>query len=352
MNFESIKSKLNELIDCAEKNRDTIYIFIITSTQEKTEGWKDYSKHSVKTSYLSRHGLEEIVTSFRKYSAYLEIYPDIEEFLKDYYMGKMSVKPTMIFESSAKGIGKGRDALIPALCDLLQYSHIGSDVPACVLCSSKYQWTSVLRANKISVPDSYYFANGRWVNEPIRGKKYILKLNNECASIGLSADSVMVYDGENLTRKAAQLFNDYAQTIIAQSFIEGYEVEVPILINRKFKIALPPVGLSVGDEKYYNERFFDYDTIFDDDYSLYDFSAVKPTVAQDLQNTAQKLIGILDLSGYMRVDFRVCEDGRYYVIDINNDPCITSCGSFRKSIEFLGFSPENIAGILIGNKLI
>lgn len=352
MSCADIRYNLEQLIDCAKKNCDSIYIVMIASVMEASDAWADYRTHSVKTSYLARRSLDEIIASFRKYSRYVEIYTDVEDFLKAYYTGSLSFEPTMIFETSSKGIGKGRDALIPTLCDLLKYPHIGSDAPACIICSSKYQWTSILRANGISVPDSYYFSHGHWLNEPVCGQKYILKLNNECASIGLSADSVMVYDGINLTKKAEQLYKDYGQTVIAQSFIAGYEIEVPILINQKFQAVLPPIGLSAKGLKCLKDNFFDYDTIYDDDYTLYDFSSVSHEMASMLQNAVPKIIKSLDLTGYMRVDFRVTEDGRYYVIDVNNDPCITSCGSFLKSIELLGISPEDIAGILIGNRLI
>lgn len=347
-----IREQLQKLITLAKDRSNTIYIAIIASTQDHSEKWADYGLHSVKTSYLARHELEEIIASFREYSAYLEVYTDIEDFLKALYTETLKIQPTMIFETSSKGIGHGRDALVPTLCDLLNYSHLGSDATSCVLCSSKYQWTSILRGNGLSTPESYLFSHNCWYTEPPVGKKYILKLNNECASIGLSANNVMTYDGINLTRKATQLQKDYGQQVIAQEFISGYEVEVPILVNQHFQLVLPPVGLSAEGELYHKERFFDYDTIFTDDYTLYDFSNVMPTAATDLQNAAYRIIDLLDLSGYMRIDFRVREDGKYFVIDINNDPCINSCGSFLKSLELLGINPKDIAGILIGNKML
>ena len=142
------------------------------------------------------------------------------------------------------------------------------------------------------------------------------------------------------------------EQIILLFFISGYEVEVPILINRHFQSVFPPVGLSAEGELYHKERFFDYDTIFTDDYTLYDFSNVMPAAAAHLRDAAYRIIDLLDLSGYMRIDFRVREDGEYFVIDINNDPCINSCGSFFKSLELLGIDPKDIAGILIGNKIL
>lgn len=349
---KKIREQIQELIALAKQRSSTVYIAIIAGTQDHSEKWADYDLHSVKTSYLARHELEEIIASFREYSAYLEVYTDIEDFLKALYSETPKTQPTIIFETSSKGIGHGRDALVPALCDLLNYSHLGSDATSCILCSSKYQWTSILRGNGLSTPESYLFSHNCWYAEPPVGKKYILKLNNECASIGLSANNVMIYDGMNLTRRAAQLQKDYCQQVIAQEFISGYEVEVPILINRHFQSVLPPVGLSAEGELYHKERFFDYDTIFTDDYTLYDFSKVMPAAAAHLRDAAYRIIDLLDLSGYMRIDFRVRENGEYFVIDINNDPCINSCGSFLKSLELLGIDPKDIAGILIGNKML
>lgn len=352
MNSARLKEQVCELINYAHMKRQDTKIIIIASLKDESAEWTDYKIHSVSTSYLSRQELEELVDSFRKYSDYLEIYTDIEVFLHDYYTKTLRVQPTLIFETSSKGIGHGRDALIPTLCDVIHYPHIGAEATSNVICSSKYQWSSILRQHGIPTPNSYLYINRHWVSSPDIGKKYILKLNYECASIGLSSDSVMINNGENLTQKADQLQIDYKQPVMAQEFIEGYEVEVPILVNQSFQIALPPVGLATNNNKYYKNEFFDYESIYFDDYSLYNFEEVMPVISEELRQCASRIIDILDLSGYMRVDFRVGSDGKFYVIDINNDPCINSCGSFYKSLEILGIDPHEIAGVIIGNRLI
>lgn len=347
-----LTNQVQKLIDCANSKKSSLNIIMIATSKDIPSNSGDYKFHSVTTSYLSRQELEELISSFRNYCTYLKVYTDIEEFLSDYYKKELPVQPSVIFETSAKGIGRGKDALIPTLCDVINLPHLGSEATSNIVCSSKYQWTSVLRDNAISVPDSYLYNRGKWISSVPLDEKYILKLNYECASIGLSSDSLMINDGKNLTLKASQLQRCYSQPIIAQKFIEGYEVEVPILVNNLFSIALPPVGLAKGEQLYYTHEFFDYDSIYFDDYILYDFSEIMPSVAGNLQNCAQKIIDILDLSGYMRIDFRVGADGNFYVFDINNDPSINSCGSFQKSLEILGFDPSIIAGVLIGNRLI
>lgn len=352
MDYSNQKEQIHSLIDFTQKRKPEIKLVIIATTKDGPSKRIDYKLHSVSTSYLSRQELEELVASFRNYCDYLEVYTDIEDFLRDYYTERLRVRPTIIFETSAKGIGRGRDALIPALCDTLGYPHIGAEATSSVLCSSKYQWTSILRQNGILVPDSYLYIHGNWISPPPVGIKYILKLNYECASIGLSPDSVIINDGTNLQKKAEELQRNYGQPVIAQAFIEGYEVEVPVLINRLFHTALPPVGLATAEGNYYKEQFFDYDSIYFDDYSLYDFAEIMPKTAEHLRQCACKIIDILDLTGYMRIDFRINDNGKFFVFDINNDPCINSCGSFYKSLEILGIDPQEIAGVILGNKLI
>lgn len=349
MDYKSLTENLQKLVQCAEENRTNTRLYIIATTKDNAASASDYPLHSVSTSYLSRQELDELIRNFRCYCDYLEIYTDIEVFLKDYCDHKLRVEPTIVFETSARGTGRGKDAFIPALCDILHLPHLGAEATACVLCSSKHQWTSALRGNGIPVPASCVYHCGQWLQAPCVGKKYILKLNYECASIGLSADCVMVNDGTNLTKKAAQMERDYLQPIIAQEFIEGFEVEVPILVNPAFRAALPPVGLADGAQRYFSDGFFDYDSIYFDNYTLYDFREVMPETAEKMRCYAQRMIDVLDLSGYMRIDFRVKADGSFFPFDINNDPDINASGSYLKSVELLGFQQKELAGILLGN---
>lgn len=349
MDYKQLAKNLQKLIQHAEENRAGTHLYIITTTKDDSANASDYPLHSVSTSYLSRQELDELIRNFRHYCDYLEIYTDIVEFLKDYCNHSLRVDPTIIFETSARGTGRGKDALIPALCDVLCLPHLGAEATAGVLCSSKHQWTSILKGNSILVPDSYIFHRGQWLQAPHTGTKYILKLNYECASIGLSADCVMVNDGANLTQQAAKLEHDYRQPVIAQEFIEGFEVEVPVLVNPAFRAVLPPVGLSNGGQQYFSDEFFDYDSIYFNNYSLYDFREVMPETAEKMRCCALKMIDILDLSGYMRIDFRVRRDGTFFPFDVNNDPDLNTSGSFLKSVELLGFDQKGLAGILLGN---
>ena len=344
--------KLQKLISIATNRKNDLNIAMIASNKEKTNLATDYTKHSVRTSYLSMLETDELLGYFRNFGAYIKVYFDIEAFIEKFYKMSSDEKPNLIFETSSKGIGRGRDALIPCLCDIWNIKHLGSSSNINCLCSSKYQWSSVLKSHNISVPNSHFFTGTDWATMPSIGNKYILKLNYECASIGLSNDSVIINDGANLNDLAKKQYNDYLQPIIAQKFIEGYEVEVPLIKNNHFKCVLPPVGISYNDNKNLSNLFLNYETIYNDNYSFYRFDSVNFNASKNIQECVSKIIDILDLDGYMRVDFRVDNSGNFYVIDINNDPSITSSGSFLFSLECLGFDSADIVPILIGNCII
>lgn len=329
----------------------TLFCKITTGRKDKTTNYADYSEHSVSTSYLSLAELDELVGYFQEFGIYTTVFFDIEDFIQHYYSDNFIMKPSIIFETSPKGIGRGKDALIPCLCDIWGINHLGPTATVNCLCSSKYQWGSILMSHNIPTPPSHFFANGSWVSTPEIGLKYLLKLNYECASIGLSNTSAIVNNGTNVSEYARDLYIKYSQAVIAQQFIEGYEVEVPVLVNPKRTIVLPPVGLSFNDSKLLNSEFLNYDTIYYDNYGFYDFATVSPELVDEIRICVEKIAHLLDLNGYMRVDFRVKPSGEFYVIDINNDPCIDVNGSFLHSLSILGYKHSEIAPLIIGNCL-
>ncbi len=347
--YNDIKEKINLLIGITKERCNDLNMGLVASVKEETLISSDYKIHSVTTSYLSFSELQEILEFIREFNIYTKVFYNTEDILKEILDSDNKIN--IIFETSSKGNGKGRDALMPAISDLLGIKHVGPNPTVNAICSSKFHWTSILSKNGIKTPKSYFYNNG-WITIPEYEKKYILKLNYECASIGLFSDSVMINDGNNIDEKAKFLYENFNQAIICQEFIDGYEVEVPIVKNKNFEIVFPPIGLKINDSCKLKNKILDYDDIYSDEYSTFDFMEHKPKIAKKIMEICHKIIETLDLNGYMRIDFRIKENGDCYVIDINNDPCINSCGSFLASLNILEYEKKYIIPIIIGNALI
>ena len=150
--YINIMDELNKTIEIAKQQKTQIKLCIIASVKDKTTNYADYSEHSVSTSYLSLAELDELVGYFQEFGIYTTVFFDIEDFIQHYYSDNFIMKPSIIFETSPKGIGRGKDALIPCLCDIWGINHLGPTATVNCLCSSKYQWGSILTSHNIPTP--------------------------------------------------------------------------------------------------------------------------------------------------------------------------------------------------------
>ena len=345
--MKDIKSILDDYIKRTEDLAHKLRVAIVTSILNETKNFMDFSENSVTTCYLTRKEVDRLIGLFRDNNVYVELYNDVDSFFKSYYTNQWNCNA--IFETSPKGIAKGKDALLPAFCDTVGLLHFGPNAAANLRTCDKYQWFCVLAKNNLPVPKTFLY-NNSWVNHPV-GEKFILKLNEECASIGLSKNSLVNGDLEMLSCRAERLQKAYNEPVIAQQFINGYEVEVPVLCNHETVCILPAVGLSLNGKQKLDDIYFDYNSIFGDDYGVYLYETLNKKVANELYKICQKVIKILDLEGHFRIDFRISSEGRPYITDINNDPTIGLESSFLFSVKSLGYSDKNLIAIILGNYL-
>lgn len=346
MQKDEIIKKLKEYIDITNNKAPGLKVAFVTSIQNETPTLNDFSTQSVCTSYLSRADCNELLNAFRENNIYTELYIDCEEFFKSFYSKNFNCN--IVFETSPQGIAKGKDALIPSFCDSVGFPHVGPDAASVLRCGNKYQWYCALKNNSLPVPDTYLFTN-HWANIPPKKGKFILKLNEECASIGLTQNSVFYNDLNNMTAKAEELLKVFNEPLIAQQFISGYEVEVPVLSNKNTTLVLPPIGLKYGHKKLLNDTFFNYDLIYDNGYGVYIFEEDNAALSEHIREITKSVVDILNLNGFFRIDYRVAADGKPYVIDINNDPTLNMEGSFQHSVNFLGFGKKELIAIILGN---
>ena len=166
----------------------------------------------------------------------------------------------------------------------------------------------------------------------------------------LDKQSVDVYT-VNYEKYLKKISKIYKQPLIVQEFISGYEVEVPIIISKKIPYILPPVVLYKDSTFAMNDSFLDFDDIHDDDYRFCLLADINPLWSDKITKKVYKIIELLELDRYARIDFRLTHDGMAYVTDINSYPHIVKHSSFAYSFEQLNIDHCNILPCLIGNVL-
>lgn len=345
--------ELDKLIELAKQKKQQLLICFIANVKEATTDFDDYSKDSVIAEFLSIKQYHQILSTLSTNGYLVQAYNDEGEFIKDCTQGKFTNShQVLVINSAQKGTSIGRKALIPSICDFYGFWYVGSNPYLRCLLRDKYKTNCILEKHEIPCSKSYlYLSSEGWLlgKKPQNGDKVIAKLNFEASSIGLSERNVFIYSKEK-ENFIDQLANDFAQPVIVQEFISGYEVEFPFISSKNI-VPCIPVSLYFGKDKKMGNNILTYELRSKRDYHFCDYRDINPEISESMANCSQDIIRILGISDLCRIDYRVTEDGKYYVTDIATNPGYTKVTSINYSFSLLGYDYSQILDIMIGSAL-
>lgn len=345
-------NKIKELNKGLQEYTEKCSIILVANVREKTMGFTDYTGTSVISEFLTLNQYELIIETLRASGFEVSSYFDETEFLKDCISNdffRKSSKQIIVINTAQKGTAVGRKSLIPAFCDQNGLWHTNSNAYIVSLTRNKYHCDSILQANAFPVTKEYiYFPNSGWLsgNKPQLGEKIIAKLNGETSSIGLTSDNVFYYapDKDMFIERLSQT---YRQPVLVQSFVEGYEVEVPVIISGDIVEVVLPVGISVNNQSQLNDVILDYETRKNLHFGFYNFKSFNPKLSHKLEECTIEAVKLLGIEGFGRVDFRIDLDGNYYITDVAANPHLTKGMSFNYAFEQNDMKYKNMLETLI-----
>jgi D-alanine-D-alanine ligase len=248
----------------------------------------------------------------------------------------------LVFNLSESVQGNGRLIhLAPALLDSLGIPYTGCPTEAVYCTSHKLLAKRLLRGAGIPTPVSYTLEELRRGVEVEPGL-YILKSVWEHASRGLDEDSVVRAGSapvllEALERKLPHLGGEgFAEHYIdgrefnlsmlgaailphAEILFEGYEESKPKVVGYRAKWD------ATSYEYHHTPRSFMR-------------SREDRVLLIQLDSHAIDCWKLFGLRGYARVDFRVDEQGRAWVLEVNTNPCLAPDAGFAAAVAEAGLS--------------
>jgi D-alanine-D-alanine ligase len=240
--------------------------------------------------------------------------------------------------------GHGSEEHLPAAAvELLGLPMTGARALTLGLCLRKDLVNAHLRGQGIAVPD---WAVAR-AGEPLAWKRYpaIVKPAAEDASLGIDAHSVV--------RSAAELEAARArghatwQRLLVQRFVDGREFNLALVGDQ----VLPPAEIEWALPEGL-PRVVTYAAKWDTG-SVYDQGTIPRILGPRdgrlparLERLARRVWAAVEGVGYGRVDVRMDERGRIYVIDVNPNPDISPSAGLARQAAAAGWSyPELIARV-------
>lgn len=250
--------------------------------------------------------------------------------------------------SEGRGNYRSREAQVPAVLEMLDIPHTGSDPLTLAVCLDKTLTKKFVSLAGIPTPKWLIVNNVKELTK-IDWKVFhfpvIIKPAYEGSSKGIRLTSL----AENVTQTEAEvkrILSDYSQSVMVEEFIDGEEVTMGVIGNTPPKL----VGTMriIPKQK---PKHFVYSVEVKRDYvnqveyeSPAKFS--KP-VLQKLEEHALNAFKTLGCRDVSRVDFRVGTDGTPYFIEINPLPGLGTYSDLIIMATKLGWTHEGIIGAVL-----
>ncbi|XXY46299.1 ATP-grasp domain-containing protein [Sorangium sp. So ce269] len=221
----------------------------------------------------------------------------------------------------AEGLrGRGREAQVPALCELLGIPYSGSDATTLSLALDKGLTKQILRAAGIETAEWQVVTTGREKLKPFR-YPVIVKPNAEGTSKGITSASV-VKDEAAARAAAKQLVDRYHQPALIEEYITGREFTVGLLGERRPKV-LPPMEVVFVDPPTYPVYGYEEKQTDTPRVRFECPAQLTPSELRRVEKVVRDTFAALACRDVARVDLRMTKDGRVYVIEINPLPGLT-----------------------------
>ncbi len=135
------------------------------------------------------------------------------------------------------------------------------------------------------------------------------------------------------------------QDCFAEIYIEGREFNLSLLEGDSGPEVLPPAEILFEDYPAGKLKIVDYRAKWDEESFEYhhtprcfDFPDEDRPLLKQLAELSRKCGDIFKLAGYARVDFRVDQAGKPWVLEINANPCISPDSGFAAAANQAGLS--------------
>ena len=238
------------------------------------------------------------------------------------------------------------DQAIASYLELQRQKYTGCNPRGLLLSHDKALSKKILTYHRIPTPRFVVFPKKRAIR-PSKRLEYplLVKSATEDASLGISQASV-VYDRDALVERITFMHEKIDTDALVEEYIPGRELYVGVLGNDRVQ-TLPIWEVDFGsmaEDVRIATRKVKWDRKYQKKHGIQTglTKSLTPELQRQVQNISKRVYKSLEMSGYARIDLRVREDGRVYVLEANANPDITYGEDFAESAETAGISYDDL----------
>lgn len=256
-----------------------------------------------------------------------------------------AIQHDLVFNLVESVDGRGQLAhLAPALLQSLGLRYTGSPLTPLFASSDKLLAKRLLSQAGLATPPLHddASANGAW-----RGP-WIVKSVWEHASIGLDDASVVTHR-DAASARIAERQKSLGGEWYAEAYIDGREINAAMLEGPNGPEVLPLPEIRFENFPQGKPRIVGYDAKWNEDsfecrHTVRSFvdDGAEPALTANIASLARRCWALFGLRGYARVDFRIDENDRPWVLEINANPCLSPDAGFAAAAARAGIDYSTV----------
>jgi D-alanine-D-alanine ligase len=237
------------------------------------------------------------------------------------------------------------DQHVVSYLELMRQPYTGCNPAGLFITHDKALTKKILTYHRIPTPRFAFCPIGRAVPRPKRlAFPLLVKSVHEDASLGIAQASI-VRDFDALKERVAFIHERVSTHAIVEEYVEGRELYVGVIGNHRLQ-TFPVWELLFTKMPEHIPRIATRKVKWDFQYQ--ELRGIKTHAAKDLPPGAEESIAklckrayrLLNMTGYGRMDLRLRDDGRIFVIEANANPNLEYGEDFSESAEAIGISYE------------
>ena len=228
-----------------------------------------------------------------------------------------------------------------AVFELLGIPFTGSPSTSLMLTTDKLLTKRLLRATGISTPNHLVYNNADSLNTTELKFPVIIKPQLEDASVGITQESI-VTDEKTLKKRTAELSSRFG-TLLVEEYIAGREFNVSLWGHPSARL-LPVAEIDFVDYPDSTYPILDYRAKWDKSSFEYHHTIRKfpgdlsIALQRKIEMAAQVCFRVLMLRDYGRIDIRMDDQKKFYILEVNANPCLSPDAGFAAAIEKSGLN--------------
>ncbi len=236
------------------------------------------------------------------------------------------------------------DHHVVSYLELMKQHYSGCNPRGLLLGHDKPLAKKILSYHRIRSPGFFVVPRGKKTKMPAAFEfPLLVKSASEDASLGITNASV-VRDLESLTERVDFIHSETETDALVETYIEGRELYVGVMGNRQLKVF--PIWEMVfenePDKPVIATSRVKWDVQYQKKLGVVTHKAqgLSSETEEKIAKICKRVYKALSLSGYARIDLRLRDDGKVFVIEANPNPNISFGEDFAESAESIGIRYE------------